>query len=72
MSRDAHDFNNIEARAVIKFCSCNARRRSKFTPFLKKYYGICTILCHRKNLVAQFKHDDFSTYETPCPGRAKE
>ena len=34
MSGDAHDFNNIETRAVIKFFfSCKARRRRKFTPF---------------------------------------
>ena len=26
-------FNNIETRAVIKFFSCKARRRRKFTPF---------------------------------------
>ena len=32
--RDAHHFNNIETRAVIKFFFfCKARRRRKFTPF---------------------------------------
>jgi len=31
--RDARDFNNIETRAVIKFFSCKARRRRKFTLF---------------------------------------
>jgi len=37
MSVDACDFNNIETRAVIKFFSCKARRRRKFTPFWKKH-----------------------------------
>ena len=31
--RDARDFNNIETRAVIKFFTCKARSRMKFTPF---------------------------------------
>ena len=31
--RDARDFDNIKTRAVIKFFSCKARRRRKFTPF---------------------------------------
>jgi len=31
--------------------------------------GTCTIVCHRQKLVAQFKRGDFSTYETPRPGR---
>ena len=41
ISRDAHDFNNMEPRAVIEFLLiiiiiiffCKARRRRKFTPF---------------------------------------
>jgi len=34
MSGDAHNFNNIETQAVIKFfLSCKARRWRKFTPF---------------------------------------
>ena len=32
--RDAHDFNNIETQAVIKFFFfCKARRQRKFMPF---------------------------------------
>ena len=31
--RDERHFNNILTRAVIKFFSCNATRRRKFTPF---------------------------------------
>ena len=32
--RDAHDFNSIETRTVIKFFfPCKARRRRKLTPF---------------------------------------
>ena len=38
MSGDARDFNNMETRAVIKFFSCKARSRRKFTPFWKKHY----------------------------------
>ena len=33
MSGDARDFNNIETRAAIKYFSCKARRRKKFTSF---------------------------------------
>jgi len=31
----------------------------------------CTIVCHRKNWVAQFKRGDFSTCDAPRPGRTK-
>jgi len=37
MSGDAHDFNNIETRAVIGFFSCKARRRRKFASFWQKH-----------------------------------
>jgi len=30
---DARDFSNIETLAAIKFFSCKAKRRRKFTPF---------------------------------------
>ena len=33
--------------------------------------GICTIVCHRQNWVAQFKCGDFSTCDAPRPGRHK-
>ena len=31
----------------------------------------CTIICHRQNCVAQFQRCDFSTCDTPRPGRPK-
>ena len=34
---DACNFNNLETRAVIKFFSCKAKRRRKFTPFWQKH-----------------------------------
>ena len=37
MSGDAHDFNNTKMWAVIKFFSCKARRRRKFTQFWQKH-----------------------------------
>jgi len=33
--------------------------------------GTCTIVCHGKNWVVQFKRGDFSTCDAPCPGRHK-
>ena len=33
--------------------------------------GTCTILCHSKNWVTQFKRGDFSTCDAPRPGRPK-
>jgi len=33
--------------------------------------GTCTIVCHKKNWVAQVKHGDFSTCDAPYPGRPK-
>jgi len=33
--------------------------------------GTCTIVCHRKNWVAEFKRGDFSTCDASRPGRPK-
>ena len=33
--------------------------------------GTCTLVCHRKNWVVQFKRGDFSTCDAPRPGRPK-
>ena len=33
--------------------------------------GICTIVCHHQNWVAQFKRGDFPTCVSPRPGRPK-
>ena len=69
MSGDARDFNNMEARAVIKFFSLarlGAERNSRFSD---KHYGN---IHHRiVNWVAQFKHSDFFTCDAPHPGRPK-
>jgi hypothetical protein len=57
MSGDARDFNNIGTRAVIKFPpppprqGAEANSRHSDT----NIRGTCTIVCHRKNWVAQFK-----------------
>ena len=37
----------------------------------KNIKGTCTIVCHRQNLVAQFKRGDFFTCDAPRPGRPK-
>ena len=37
----------------------------------KNIRGACTILCHVKNLVAQFKRGDFSACDAPHTGRTK-
>ena len=37
----------------------------------KNIRGTCTIVCHCKNWVAQFKHGDFSTCDAPRPGGPK-
>jgi len=73
MSGDASDCSNMETRAVIKSPppKKKALGRRKFTPFWKKIRGTCTIVCHRKNWVAQFKCGDSSTCDAPRPGRPK-
>jgi len=73
MSEDAHDFNNVETRAVIKFFfffQGNA---------LKEIHAILTETLGEhapshvtiKNWVAQFERCDFSTCVTPRPERPK-
>jgi len=71
MSGDAHDFNNIETRAVIKFF-LQGRAPKETHVILKETLGehvpsYATV----KNWVAQLKRGDFSTYDAPCPGRPK-
>jgi len=72
MSGDAHDFNNIQTQAVIKFFFLQGKA-------LKEIHAILTETLRKhapsyatvKNLVAQFKLCDFSTCDAPRPGRPK-
>ena len=74
MSGDAHDFNNIEMRAVIKFFFSPLQDKT-----LKEIHTILTetlgehapSYANVKNWVAQFKRGDFSTCDAPHPGRPK-
>jgi len=72
MSGLAHDFNNIETRAVIKFffpTRQGAEGNSRHSD--RNITGICIVVCHRNNWVAQLKRGDFSTCVAPRPGRHK-
>ena len=72
MSGDAHDFNNIQTQAVIKFFFLQGKA-------LKEIHAILTETLRKhapsyatvKNLVAQFKLCDFSTCDAPRPGQPK-
>jgi len=73
MSGDAHDFNNIETRAVIRFFFfLQGKAPKEIHAILKEPLGEhapshATV----KNWVAQFKRGDFSTCNAPRPGRPK-
>jgi len=72
MSGDAHDFNNIETRAVIAFFFLQGNAPKETHTILIEALGehapsYATV----KNWVAQFKRGDFSTCDTPRPGRSK-
>ena len=71
-SGDAHDFNNIETRAFIKFffsarqdAEGNSHHSGRNIGEHAPWYA--TI----KNWVTQFKRVDFSTCDAPRPGRTK-
>ena len=71
MSDDAHDFNNIEKRAV-KFLFLQGKAPKEIHAILTETLGerapsYATV----KNWVAQFKRGDFSTCDAPRPGRPK-
>ena len=71
MSDDAHDFNNIEKRAV-KFLFLQGKAPKEIHAILTETLGerapsYATV----KNWVAQFKRGDFSTCVAPRPGRTK-
>jgi len=61
MSGDAHDFNNMETRAVIKFLFLQGKAPKEFhailTETLREHAPSYAIV---KNWVAQFKRGDFS------------
>jgi len=72
MSGDAHDFNNIETRVIIKFFFLQGKASREIHENLKETLGedapsYVTV----KNWVAQFKLGDFSTCDAPRPGRPK-
>ena len=70
MSGDAHDFNNIETRAVIKFFSLQGKAPKEIHAILRETLGeLSPSYATVKNWVAQFKRGDFSTCDAPCPGR---
>ena len=68
----AHDFNNIETRAAIKFFFLQGKAQKENHAILIETLGehapsYATV----KNWVAQFKRGDFSTCVAPRPGRPK-
>jgi len=70
MSGDARDFNNMETPAVIKcfFLQGKAPKeiRTNLPERLEEHTpSYATVI----NWVAQFKRGDFSTCDTPRPGR---
>jgi len=72
MSGEAHNFNNMEARAVIKFFSLQGKVSNEIHVILKETLGehapsYATV----KNWVVQFKHGDFSTCGVLHPGQPK-
>ena len=72
MSGDAHDFNNIETRVIIKFFFLQGNASREIHENLKEILGegapsYVTV----KNWVAQFKLGDFSTCAAPRPGQHK-
>jgi len=72
MSGDAHVFNNIDRRAVIKLPSPQGKAPKEKHAFLRETLGehapsYSTV----KKWVAQFKCGDFFTCDAPCSGRPK-
>ena len=72
VSGDARDFNNMETRAVIQFFFLQSKAPKEIHAILKETLGEhAPTYATAKNLVAQFKRGDFSTYDAPRPGRHK-
>jgi hypothetical protein len=72
MSGNARHFNNMETRAVIKVSFLQGKAPKGIyvilTETLREYAPLYATI---KNWVAQFKRDDFSICDAPCPGRHK-
>jgi len=73
MSGDERDFNNMETRALIKFLFFLQGMAPKeiHTILTETLGGKAPSYATVKNWVAQFKCGDFSTCDSPCPGRPK-
>jgi len=73
MSGDAHDFNNMEMRAVFKFYFLlKGKARKEIHAILTETLGEhAPLYAPVKNRVAQFERSDFSTCDAPRPGRPK-
>jgi hypothetical protein len=72
MSGVAHDFNNIEKRAVIKFFFSASILQKEIHAILTETLGEhAPSYATFKNWVAQFKRGDFSICVAPRPGRTK-
>ena len=72
MSGDAHDFNNIETRAVIKFFFLQGKAPKEIHAIMIETLGehaqsYATVT----NWVAQFKRGDFSICNAPRPVQPK-
>jgi len=71
-SCDAHDINNIETLAVIKFFSCKTRCWKEIHAILTETFREhAPLYATVKNWVVQFKRGDFSTCGASRPGRPK-
>jgi len=71
MSGDAREFNNKEKRAVIKFFSLQSKPLKIHAILTETLGEHAPSYSTVKNWVAQFKCGDFSTCDTPRPGRPK-
>ena len=72
ISGDARDFNNIETRANIKYFFLQDKAQKKIKAILTETLGeYVPSYATVKNWVAQFKRGDFSTRDSPRPGRPK-
>jgi len=66
MSGDAHDLNNMQTRAVIKFFFVQGKALKEIDAILKETLGEYALsYATVKNWVAQFKRGDFSTCDAP-------
>ena len=72
MSVDAHDFNNVEKRALINFFFLQGKTPKEILAILQETLGEHALsYATVKNWVAQYKHGNFSNCVAPRPGRPK-